>query len=82
MEERWEDEFLLLGGREDFIEIDWDAEGYEEEAADARADPVRGLEGRGGDELGPEGGGARGEEDGVCVAGGRGEGEERGVGFF
>ena len=75
-----EDEFLLLGGREDFVEVDGDAEGDEEEAADARADPVGGLEGRGRDELGPEGSGAGGEEDGVLR--GRGGGEERAFDCF
>jgi len=67
-----EDEFLLLGGREDGVEVDGDAEGDEEEAPDAGADPVGGLEGRGRDELGPEGGGAGGGKDGVWGGGGFG----------
>lgn len=59
----------MRGGGEDFVEVDGDAEGDEEEAADAGADPVGGLERGWGDELRPEGGGAGGEEDGVggCV---------------
>lgn len=36
----WEDEFLLLRGWEDFVEIYWHAEGDEEEAPDSGFDPV------------------------------------------
>lgn len=72
---RREDEFLLLGGGKDFVEVDGDAEGDEKEAADAGADPVWWLEGRGGDELGPEGGAAGTEENGVVFGDGW---EERG----
>lgn len=67
-----EDEFLLFGGREDGVEVNGDTEGDEEEAPDAGADPVGGLEGRGCNELGPEGGGAGGGEDGVWGGGGFG----------
>lgn len=49
-----EDELLLLAGREDFVQVDWDAQGDEEEPADARPDPVGWLEGRWGDELRPQ----------------------------
>jgi len=52
--DRGEDELLLLGGGEDLVQVDGYAEGDEEEPADARADPVRGLEGRRRNELGPE----------------------------
>ena len=38
-----EDELLLLGGGEDLVEVDGDAEGDEEGTADAGADPVRRL---------------------------------------
>lgn len=44
----------MFGGREDFVEIDWYAEGDEEEASYTRAHPVWGLEGRWCYELGPE----------------------------
>lgn len=47
------DELLLLARGEDFVEVDGDAEGDEEESADAGADPVGWLEGWRGDELGP-----------------------------
>lgn len=45
----WEDEALLFGGWEDFVEVDGDAEGDEEESSDAGAGPVGGLEGWWGD---------------------------------
>ena len=48
------DEAFLFAGREDFVEVDGDAEGDEEEAADAAAGPVGWLHGWGGDELLPE----------------------------
>ena len=60
-----EDELLLLAGGQDLVEVDGHAKGDEEEAPDAGADPVGRLEGRRCDELGPEGCGARGREDGV-----------------
>lgn len=60
-----EDEFFLLRCGQDFVEVDGDAEGDEEEASDAAADPVGGLQGRGRDELGPEGLASVAEEDGA-----------------
>lgn len=74
----WEDEFLLLAGWEDLVEVDGHAEGDEEEASDAGFGPVWGLEWGWGDELVPEGAGALGWEDGGFGGNGIGfwEGEE------
>lgn len=59
----WKDKFLLFGRRENLVEVYGDAEGDEEESADTRLRPVRGLEWRWGNELFPEGAGAvRGED--------------------
>lgn len=77
-----QDEFLLLGGGEDFVEVDRHAERDEEEAADAGADPVGGLERWWGDELRPERVAALAEEDGarvVWVEGNAGDGWGGGV---
>ena len=48
-----EDKLLLLGSGEDLVEVDGNAEGDEEEAPDAGADPVGGLERWWCSELGP-----------------------------
>lgn len=45
----------MLGCRENLVEVDWDAEGDEEQSANAGLDPVLWLEGWWGDELRPEG---------------------------
>lgn len=61
----------MFGGGEDLVQIDRHAKGDEKEAPDARADPVWGLEGGRGNELGPQGGGALGEKDGIIFRGER-----------
>lgn len=76
---RRQNQLFLLGSGQDLVEVDRDAKGDKEEAADTGADPVRGLEGWRSDELGPQGGGALGEEEGVGLLGGVGEGEGGGV---
>lgn len=53
----------MLRGGEDLVEVDGDAEGDEEEAADTGFYPVLGLERGWGYELGPEGEGAFCAED-------------------
>jgi len=63
--DRGEDKFLLFGSGEDFVKIDWDSEGDEEETADTGTDPVRRLKRRWGYELGPERGASLSEKDGV-----------------
>lgn len=55
-----QDEFFLFASGQDFVKVDGDAEGDEEEAADAGAEPVGWLEGGRGGELSVEGGGAGG----------------------
>ena len=45
----------MFGSWEDLVKVDGDAEGDEEEAADAGPDPVWRLKGGWSDELGPEG---------------------------
>lgn len=55
----------MLAGRKDLIEVDGHAERDEEEAADARTDPVGRLERGRVDELRPERQAAVGEEDGI-----------------
>lgn len=55
----------MLRGWQDFVQVDGDTEGDEEEAADAGADPVWGLEWGWGNELGPEGVAAFAEEHGA-----------------
>ena len=69
--DRGQHELLLFGGGEDFVEVDGDAEGDEEEAADAGAEPVRGLKWRGCHELGVEGEGTVGREDFGLFGGGK-----------
>ncbi|KAH9826622.1 hypothetical protein Tdes44962_MAKER10026 [Teratosphaeria destructans] len=59
-----EDEAFLLAGGQDFVEVDGHAQADEEEASDAAAGPIGGLQRRWGDELLPEGEGAGGEEGG------------------
>lgn len=73
--DRGQDEFLLLRGGQDLVEVDGDAERDEEEAADPGADPVRGLQGWGRDELCPERVAALRVEDGARVFGGGDAGE-------
>lgn len=41
----WEDELLLFGCWEDLVQVNGNAEGYEEEATDTGFDPVLWLEG-------------------------------------
>ena len=69
-----ENELLLFGGREDLVEVDGDSQRDEEETADAGFDPVLGLEWGRRHELGPEGQGALGAEDGGGVGDGFGFG--------
>lgn len=66
----------MFGGGENFVEIDGDIEGDEEEVVGMGVDLVWGSEGRRSNELGLEGGGVVCREDGR-VFGGRevGEGE-------
>jgi len=67
--DRGQHELLLFGGGEDFIEVDGDAKGNEEEAADARAEPVWRLKWGGCHQLRVEGVGAVGSEDFGLVGG-------------
>jgi len=56
-------ELLLFGGREDFVEVDGNAEGDKEEPTDAGTEPVRGLKWGRRHELRVEGEGTVGGED-------------------
>lgn len=60
--DRGQDEFLLLGGREDLIQVDRDTKGDQEEAADAGSDPIGWLKWWGRNKLRPEGGASLSDE--------------------